>query len=411
MTPILFILLDAFRWDYLNSHDTPFLWQLSQQHTYVRQLIPGFGFCERSEIFTGTPPAITGNFTAINYAPHLAPLAKYKTMLTWLTVLQGGRLERYGRYALRKILRWQGIRLPVYHIPFELLPLMALTEDAHNHIEPDAFVVPSLFDTMRQAGRTLFYESFTALGWDNGDDQDRFTRLRQALGQPRDLYLLYVGASDAQIHVHGTESAVRRQVCQHLDTQLCQLYNQFQQIYPTGCMMVVGDHGMTDVHTSINVWKYVQEMAQQNGLQQGRDYILFLDSTLVRVWFLRPHSRKPFAALFAQGVFQQHGQLLTAELQELYQMPKTAEYGNLLWACHPGTLIFPDYFHRIHPMKAMHGYVPEQDSTKGMVIFTSPASASPHVHPSAHLIDLCPTLHQLLGLPIPTTCQGKSLLP
>ena len=61
---VLIVLVDALRWDYLNKQDTPFLHSLSKQGLYVRKLITGYGFCERSEILTGATSSVTGNFPA-----------------------------------------------------------------------------------------------------------------------------------------------------------------------------------------------------------------------------------------------------------------------------------------------------------------------------------------------------------
>ena len=66
-TPLLVILLDAFRWDYLNPDDAPYLHKLSHEGIYVKKLKASAGFCERSEIFTGSNPADSGNFTAITF--------------------------------------------------------------------------------------------------------------------------------------------------------------------------------------------------------------------------------------------------------------------------------------------------------------------------------------------------------
>ena len=49
----IFILLDAFRSDYINSNNTPFLNSLKEKSIYYKQVNPSIGFCERSEIFTG----------------------------------------------------------------------------------------------------------------------------------------------------------------------------------------------------------------------------------------------------------------------------------------------------------------------------------------------------------------------
>ena len=70
------ILLDAFRWDYLDAQNTPNLWSMRERGLYVRRLRPSLGFCERTELLTGAYPVTTGNFTAIGYDPSGSPFPR-----------------------------------------------------------------------------------------------------------------------------------------------------------------------------------------------------------------------------------------------------------------------------------------------------------------------------------------------
>ena len=74
--PVVLLLLDALRYDYVNVNTMPFLSALSLQSRYYKHIIPSYGFCERTEILTGMKPDISGYFTAIGYdkigSPYLA---------------------------------------------------------------------------------------------------------------------------------------------------------------------------------------------------------------------------------------------------------------------------------------------------------------------------------------------------
>jgi len=61
---VVFIVCDAIRWDYLTEDDSPFLLNLAENGTYAEKVKPSLGFCERTEMFSGTRPEDSGYFTA-----------------------------------------------------------------------------------------------------------------------------------------------------------------------------------------------------------------------------------------------------------------------------------------------------------------------------------------------------------
>ena len=61
--PVLFLVLDAFRWDYLGPETTPFLWKLKQEGTHVEKVRTASGFTQRTTIFTGAWADVTGRWT------------------------------------------------------------------------------------------------------------------------------------------------------------------------------------------------------------------------------------------------------------------------------------------------------------------------------------------------------------
>ena len=78
MKSTLFLVADAIRSDYLNETDAPFLTSLISSSVYVKFLHPNFGFCERSEMFSGTRPDKNGYFTAITLDEARSPFGNVK---------------------------------------------------------------------------------------------------------------------------------------------------------------------------------------------------------------------------------------------------------------------------------------------------------------------------------------------
>jgi predicted AlkP superfamily pyrophosphatase or phosphodiesterase len=83
----VFIILDAFRWDYLNPEDTPFLWQRASEGLHVRRMISSTGFAQRAAMFTGAYPDVTDCYTMFCYDREDSPywfLTPLREPLRWL---------------------------------------------------------------------------------------------------------------------------------------------------------------------------------------------------------------------------------------------------------------------------------------------------------------------------------------
>lgn len=405
------ILLDAFRWDYVTEFDTPTLWAMAQEGIYAKKLRTSFGFCERSEIFTGTYPDVNGNFTAITYDANNSYFAKFGARLSLLSVFDRFKFTRkVVRTALSKYFRKRGIKQPIYEIPLKLLPMFSLTEDLLIHIQPNAFQVESVFDIMLQENKRFYYNSFTALGMGSGTDEDRSQRVYNHIADEYDLYLIYIGALDFAGHYYGTSSDERYTATRKVDEIIKQVRSKFLEYYDVVNFIVFGDHGMMDVVAQINVWDEIDTTAKKHGLKNGKDFLVFLDSTMLRFWFLQKTARQPFSLMFETNHFSKYGQLISEAFGKKYCIPAPSpRYGELIWWANPGVLIYPDYFHHFKPVKGMHGYAPDIDEMKGFAIVSSNNIESKIID-EVELVDICPTLCDLLKIRYPKTTQGNSLL-
>jgi len=175
--------------------------------------------------------------------------------------------------------------------------------------------------------------------------------------------------------------------------------------------LVLGDHGMVPVKRHIDAGTVIHAAAQRHGLSPNWDYQLFLDSTLVRVWTLTSRANQLLVQVFTMPPLAGIGQLITPSLADELRIPPPGRcYGNLIWWCAPGILVFPDYFHVAQPMRGMHGYDPSLPESQGMALVVSP-DTGPGEIAQAELIDVCPTLCDLMGLPrYPAQNQGTSFL-
>ena len=409
------VILDAFRHDYLNATDTPFLWQMAGNGLHVRKVTPNLGFCEISEYVTGTDPAHNGNFTQITYNGNSLPTAAVKR---WK------RLERIERGLKRR--RIKGLKFFFYYplwfflpnkemvqlryeIPVHLLPFLRGTESAIRYTDWEAFRIPSLFDQMRSRGKSVFDLTFVRFNRVSGSDEQRITTAIDHAVQKHDLYLIYLGQGDSVGHEEGPDSVARHRMAAEQDRRIKRLHRGFKSVFDTVHWVISGDHGMVPVSQNVDVGAVIKAGAARYGLRIGIDFMLFLDSTMARVWYFSAYARSAFERILQHPLFGVTGQFVTRASAARYMIPAPGgRYGDTLWLADPGVMIYPDFFNRF-PNKGMHGYDPQVDTQKGFAVSHSPL-CGPKTIPRAELVDLCPTLAHLVGVKPPSASRGRDLM-
>lgn len=382
---LVLFLLDAFRTDYITEKDTPFLYKCSKEGRYIKRIKPSAGFCERTEIFTGLKPSESGYFTAIGFDPDNSPYKDNQLLKifgktehivsSWIDAIFSSR-SSFFKQLLRRILvkgyRLAGgkiDKLKLYSIPLSFLPYFCLTEDAKEIEEQTIAGVKSIFEILRENGEDYFLDSFTSLGkHSNGSDVDRLRTAVEAFGRKNFKFIpIYIGKPDSVGHRFGPGSNDIKQTTIELDKILQNSAKQFLAIERDTVFMFLGDHGMSDVTSHINIKERLNSIAQKNKLKPGSDFIYFLDSTMFRIWFITAKAKNILEPiLIKDSLLLKHGRFINGEIAEKYYLPESdRRYGDLIWWADTGVLIFPDFFHSRVPYKAMHGYPPEDFSTFG----------------------------------------------
>lgn len=384
---VVFFLLDAMRHDYITERDTPFLWRCGQEGEYSKHVIPSFGFCERTEILTGLQPSESGFFTAIGYDPENSPFKEMK-LLPLFDIIERfipkklrvpgkdttGGFCRYYRGAMSKLFRkFFDSGMSTYCIPFSLLPYFNLTEDRIDHRCKDAFPTPSVLQLLENRGQSYFYDSFTALNLSpNGSDSDRMHLVLQAAGK-KDyvLYFIYISLPDAYGHKYGPLSSKLKNAVHDMDSQLEGFVKTFKKRVGESTFIFLGDHGMVPITKLFDAKEIISDISKKLGLKFKRDFIYFLDSTLVRMWFFSDKARQLFpVALKQSDQFNTHGKFINERISQKYHIPwSDRRYGDMTWWADSGVLIYPDFFHNDGvPYKGMHGYDPELPESQGTCI-------------------------------------------
>ena len=391
MTTVLF-LLDAFRHDYLSEKNTPFLWKSAQKGEHYERVVPSLGFCERSEILSGLKPAETGFFTAIGYDPEDSPFRRFKYMLL---------LETFFPNAFRRFIKKFSNGMSIYQIPTSLLSFWSLTEDKVDIRSNEALPYETIFSLMKNAGKEYYYSSFTALNLPpNGTDQDRMKMvLNNASDLEYEFFLIYISAPDLLGHEYGPNSYELRHGMHLMDKELKSFTELFIEKRPESNLIFLGDHGMSAVKSNIDVGSELLSFTSNLNMKLKKDFIYFLDSTILRVWFFSKRAKDLFEmALKESHLLSKNGLFLNATLAKELHIPwSDQKYGDLIWLVNEGNLIFPDFFHREKSYKGMHGYDPSLTNSQGTCIVYG-SDVDKKTTKTIALTDVFHILKRVLGL-------------
>lgn len=367
--PLVLILIDALRDDYVTPELMPFFYSMAKTGNYIQKVYPAWGFCERTEIIAGQTPAQSGFWSAIGFDP---TRSEY-TSIWGLGYYVENILPDYFRIRLRKltgkIARYLGKRMGTSNIPFDFLRLFALTEDSIAHEGVKAFSTSSIFDHLRNYNLSFGYgNTFTALGMFNGNDADR---LKNALNQTDlDIQLIYLSVLDEVGHSDGPESHVMAEKLKELDLVISKFVAEYQRKQAKTKFILLGDHGMVKVERTIDAEAILMRHTRAAGLSRKKDFVYFLDSTFMRVWCLTAKAKKSMLLLAADKTLALNGRFMTEESLSAAHLPTDGRiYGDCIWAANPGVVISPDFFHcASQDIKGMHGYTPDAPGMQGTFI-------------------------------------------
>jgi hypothetical protein len=184
--------------------------------------------------------------------------------------------------------------------------------------------------------------------------------------------------------------------------------------------VVLSDHGMEAIDRVVDLRKLLQ------GLDLPADvYDVFIENTKATLWF---HDDDAGARIVAGLRSSPLGTLVEREEMRRYDLLfDDNRYGDAYFYAHPGSTFFPNDFHqplaslvrtvsdrqqrrrfRVPWHQADHGYLPDNDCEIGFMVLAEEgyeASDEP-----VALIDLAPTLLDLLQLPRPGSMKGRNAL-
>jgi hypothetical protein len=400
----VFIIMDAGRSDYVRPDTMPFLAGLQKQSTTGQFLSPP-GFAQRTVLFSGRYPDTSNNFSAFIYDPDASPFKWVRR----LGPLRGLIRPRKVTWPTRKLVEKTTKAITgAYHtdpawIPPKFLPYFRPCEDMKPLYEPGALGATSLFDLCRQTGKRFRYLAHPVSGDDEEIHQILVRELRS--GAPYDFYVAQFSVTDQRGHIDGPFSeAMQKRHLRELDEKFATIHAALTAGYDSWDLFICGDHGMGPVQTELNLLKTLKKI----DAKPSKDYVVFVNSTLAVFWYLSEKGRNAIEAALPTIAGTK---IIGEEERKRLRIPLNRQWGDRMLAADPGVMFWPDYFHVVDSkIVGMHGYLDKSQETLGAMVLASSRDVDARDVGPRSLVDVFPTLCQLLELPLPDTNEGKSLL-
>lgn len=392
------IYLDGFSSRYLDPKMTPFISELSHSG-FSTTLEPLFAFTGiGASAFTGTKINTHKIWADYIYTkPGEFPVI-LKGLLRLSDLFPSDILNQYARYILCRIFR-RNPGTPNL-IPIELVDFFGTKEKKRLTDKEPLGGITTLFDQLRRYEANYF---ISGLHESIFEKQIVSSALR-ALAKDYRFILLKLGSLDRRGHKYGPESEEVTIRLREIDKIVKQVITKGTELDSQVHFAIFSDHGMAPVREHLDLMNLLKGLP----VRMAEDYILFLNSTVASFWFSNDKTKEIIVEEL--GKIEPGMVLDKPKLKELEIGDIGPEYGDLLFALKEGCVFFPDFYRKRKPPKGMHGYAFPTYDKPPFVIYSPGISYNLRQDVNARYIDVMPTILDLLNLPTPSTCEGRSLL-
>lgn len=386
--------MDSFRHDMLGKN-TPFLSKLANKGV-SGALQPPLSFCLHPTWFAGLNPASSGKAFLNVYSPQITPYKRLK-LISFLKAKRLNGLFRKFSYNYFPQTPYGGAP----NIPESFLQYF----DRDENIPPwhkKYLYQKTLFDAFRQHGLNwLFIGS-------PGSDQRTFSiveNIKRTNPKKHSFIWLHFAELDWVCHKFGPQSIQSQKILRDIDNAIRKVYHYLANRYSTIDILVFGDHGHVEINHVVNV----QNLLNNVSSQIGQDYLYFLDSTIARFWFRTDRARNEISSVLSGVTCME---CLPTNTFGIKRFNENSKQGELIWIVKEGYIISPNFWQGNKKVKGMHGYCSNVKNNYSCFVLSGPnIPSSGYLSERFQLVDVFPTLLNMMQLPIPETNEGKTILP
>jgi Type I phosphodiesterase / nucleotide pyrophosphatase len=385
--PILCVLVDAFRHDYLDAVKTPFLAGVAAHgRSEPLPTILGYSDAVRATIFTGAYPDEHGYWMEYRFSDGVADPFRPFSQMGALDAFPSDFVMRGTKFVvsatvMRALARRRGYQsLDLRHIPFGALRFFDYTLTAPM-TAPGALSMPTIFDRMTEAGVGWVYLSSS-----EASDASIVSQIGN-LPPETGLVFVYLHHLDMVSHLHGIAGSRFDRVLRETDRRVERLASAVRHRLGDPEVLVFSDHGMSPAR------RFVSLPGLRRHPAFGTAFCFALDATTVRLRYLRddPEVVDELRTYVADRL---PGRWLSDDQRRAFRLPRDMRpWGDDVFLTEPGVVIFPNFHSYVRP-KAMHAYDPADRDQDGIVV----ASAGVELPGAPRLVDLVGAIERSTAL-------------
>jgi hypothetical protein len=395
--PLLMVLIDALRHDQVTERLTPFLWRMAMdgsrrpvEEVFAGQLRPAF--------FAGLYPNQSGIGHLFCYDADGSPFrwARYVPQFVDRVPRLAWWVRRFLQARAKATEAARGHRgsssyCYLAEIPIVWLRFFGFSERAMPW-EKNTFPRPGLLQMLSGSGASWLHLGYPVV------DQRTKPLTQAAVHRVRPVHrfvFLHYSELDWAGHAHGPHSDQARGI----DDGLKAVWEHVKKMWANPQLLAFGDHGMVETTGTVNIENALANLP----VRAGKEYVVFLDSTVARLWFFSDRARTRVTEALNQV---QGGHWLSPEeLRALHLDNGPVRNGEAFWLTDEGIVIMPSYFQRGQVPKGMHGYHPSVRANWGAQVTSRPLADG---NESVPLVQVFHDAARMLGLATPENGSPES---
>jgi hypothetical protein len=387
MQPVLTVFFDGLKPDSLAF--MPFLNSLS--HRRLRTLL-GYSITCHASMYSGVYPNKHLMWFVWQHSPETSPFRWLRSarFLQYVDCLPTRLLVQRITKGMQKRTAYWGIP-QIIHPPLRYWPYIDIAEK--RYWDEDGYLAgyPTIFELLR-----THQVSYEVVGMARSQQPSWQVVAEHRFSDIKPWTYLFIGEVDGLSHRHLQDSPFVIEHLQRFDAIVERRYRELEQRVGDFAFFVFSDHGHQPVREKINLYTVFREA----GADLNR-YLHVIDANFARFWLENGAERRLVEQVLSRVP---NGFVLQdADLASYHSEMPDNRFGDLVFYLDVGSAFSPTSFGFGKKEISLHGYLPCYAESDGVFVTNrSIAIADP-----VELVDILPSLLNLLGLPIPAHVEGR----